>query len=153
MVTVGSRLTAAQKHALPLICVRAPQIYTVPRMRALPVAGRSSAHQLFRTSNPALQSRLKLVDRGAFLGIRTSRMGHHSPVGKLPRGNQRLTTEVDPITWFRGLWQGGRRPVRPSYGPTSIPSFLRSRDRVWMVTSCLALTLLIAQSHDSACIL
>lgn len=50
-----------------------------------------------------------------------------SPVGEPPRGNQRLTTEVDPIACFRGLWEAESRLVRPSCSPTSILSFARPR--------------------------
>lgn len=37
-----------------------------------------------------------------------------SPVGEPPRGNQRLTMEVDPIACFRGLWEAESRLIHPS---------------------------------------
>lgn len=117
MVTVGSRLSAVQKQTVPLACDRVPQIYT-----NTVYAGALSCRQVkclpaFCTSNPALQSGLDLG--------RLWRMSWHpnqqdgSPVGEPPRGNQRLTTEVDPIACFRGLWEAESRLVRPSYGPAS----------------------------------
>lgn len=54
-----------------------------------------------------------------------------SPVGEPPRGNQRLTTEVDPIACFRGLWEAASRLVRPSCSPTSILSFAPATTYGW----------------------
>lgn len=52
-------------------------------------------------------------------------------MGEPPRGNQRLTTEVDPIACFRGLWEAESRLARPSYRPASILSFAPATAYGW----------------------
>lgn len=73
-----------------------------------------------------------------------------SPVGEPPRGNQRLTTEVDPIACFRGLWEAESRLVRPSCSPTSILSFAPATAYGWSRHAFPRLADLA--SYDNACV-